>query len=191
MVRIEKKSLPKEYERVIIEEYYNMYNKREGFPRPFAQSIRFTADKSRLRKKDLANADLMKAIKAYSSISEDNIEFICYGPEDVITAIARIMLSEDNIHIIDILFLDYPYLQEKISYIKNIIDIAYNYGYLNGCKTISCEVEKLDSTNYNVLSNYDFDLIPDAEKEASQYSTYIMEKGIVRKDEQTRSRKQE
>ena len=193
MIRIEKESLPKEYERAIIEEYYRMYNEREGFPRPFNQNVRYTADESRLRKRDLNNSDLMKAIKAYSSISEDNIEFICYGPDDVITTIARIMISENNIHIIDILFLNYPYLQEKMSYIKNIIDIASNYGYQNGCKTISCEVGKTDKDSllFTMLKNMGFVLPKDALKEASQYPTYIMEKGIIRKDEQTRRRKQE
>ena len=193
MIRIEKESLPKEYERAIIEEYYNMYKEREGFPIPITQNVRYTADITRLRKRDLNNTDLMKAIKAYSSIKEDNIEFICYGPDDIITAIARIMLSEDNIHIIDILFLDYPYLQEKMSYIKNIIDVASNYGYQNGCKTISCEVGKTDKDSllYTMLNNMGFVLSKDAEKEASNYPTYILEKEIIRKHEQTRSRKQE
>ena len=188
MVKIEKETLPKEYERAIIGEYYKMYKEREGFPIPTSNDIRFTADLHRLRKKDLRNPELMKAIEAYTSIEDDNVEGICYGPNDVITAIARIIISEDNLHIIDIIYLYYPSLAEKYSYIKNILDIANCYGYSKGCNTISCAVNKNDSITFDILTNLGYELTPEMEKEASNYPTYILERKTIRKNGPTRCR---
>ena len=189
MVRIEKEYLPKEYERAIIEEYYKLYKNRDGFPIPIRNDVRFTSDLSRLRKKDLNNPELMKAIDAYTSIENDNIEFICYGPDDVITVIARIMLSKNYLHIIDILYLYYPSLAEKYSYIKNILDIANCYGYKNHCETISCEVSKDDGITFDILTNLGYALTPEMEKESRNYPTYILERQTVRRDGYTRSLK--
>ena len=189
MIKIEKEFLPKEYERAIIEEYYKMYRDRDGFPQQIRGDVRYTADFSHLRKKDLRNQELMKAINAYTSIENSDIEFICYGEDEVITAVARIMKHCKNLHIIDMIFLYYPTLAEKCSYIKNLLDAANCYAYQSGCETISCEVAKNDGIAFDILSDLGYSLTPDLEKESRNYPTYILERQVFRRDGQTRSRK--
>ena len=189
MVRIEKNELPKEYERAIIEEYYKLYKRRYGFPLSFGTDVRYTSDLSKLRKKDLHNNLLMQAIEAYTSVEDDNTEFLLYGPDDIITTCARILLNDRFLHVIDVLYLNYPTLSEKNSYFKNLIDIANCYGYKLGCDTISCEVDKDDGITFDLLYNMGYELSKEMEMESSKYPTYKKKKKIVTKDEQTRSRK--
>ena len=133
MVIITGKRLPKIYERVVLEEYYQFFtrmNNSGALERFFHRPFKFTTDKNKQNVGDLKYDIFQDCLEAYESIDASNIEFVCLCDDESpfesdeilfeektdninIVAVARIRIDEDNIHIPEILFLDYPDQKEK------------------------------------------------------------------------------
>ena len=73
MIDVVREKLPKEYERVVLEEYYKLFTNMYGTgPTLFRGPITYSLDESKLTKKDLADQILTSSIGAVKSVYEDD-----------------------------------------------------------------------------------------------------------------------
>ena len=196
MIEIVRDKLPKEYERVVLEEYYdfftNMYGNMQKF---FRGKITFSTDESKLNKKDLADPILASSIGVLASVSNNkDIEFVLYKENDRPSAIARIRVTRNSdIHIAEILFLDYQSEQEKNEIIEILLERLELYAQTLNCKTLYYEIPKFDDLGTDVALSSGFKSIEEQNRVTSQFRTYVFYKDLELKREEngcTFSRKQ-
>lgn len=196
MIEIVRDKLPKEYERVVLEEYYdfftNMYGNMQKF---FRGKITFSTDKSKLNQKDLADPILTSSIGALTSVTNNkDIEFVIYKENQNASAVARIRVTRNsNIHVAEILFLDYQSEQEKMEIIDIILKRLELYAQTLNCQTLYYEIPKFDSLGIDVALSSGFKSIEEQNRVTSQFRTYVFYKDLELKREEngcTFSRKQ-
>ena len=191
MIRIEKEKLPKEYERVILEEYYNFFQKFNGSSL-FQTKPNFTTNVEKQKISSLHDESFQEAIEAYNSISQNDIEFMLYLPKDVVTALARIKLDETSLHIAEIIYLDYPGKNEIVKTTLKIIAECLEYGKQLNLEKLYFEIPKFDNIALMVALNNGFSYYEESIAARKENQTFLLEKNIIRKyeNEWTRSRKQ-
>lgn len=198
MIDIARERLPKEYERVILEEYYNLFTDMYGATNPIFRGRKtFSTDESKLTKKDLLDPILTASIGALESVYEDdNLEFVLNKESDGrISAVARIRVTEgSDIHIADVLFLEYQSDEEKEQIISAIIVELEEYARCLDCNDLYYEIPKFDDTGKYTAIKEGFTPINEPKKVTSAHRTYVFHKSLnlIRgvSDGCTRSRKQ-
>ncbi len=198
MVDIAREKIPKEYERVVLEEYYNLFSGMYGAPSAILRGRKtFSTDRSKLTKKDLADPILTSSIGALESVyDDDNLEFVLYKEEDGrISAICRIRILEGKeIHIAEFLFLEYQSDEEKEHIISSIIQELEEYARCLDCNDLYYEIPKFDDTGKYTAIKEGFTPINEPKKVTSTHRTYVFHKSLnlVKEapDGCTRSRKQ-
>lgn len=189
MIRIEKENLPKEYERVILEEYYNFFQKFNGSSRFFQAKPNFTTNVDKQKLSSLHDESFQETIDAYKSILNDNIEFMLYIPKDVVTAIARIKIDDTSLHIAEIIFLDYPKRDEVVKTTLKIISECLIYGAQLNLETLYFEVPKFDDVSLMIALNNGFKHHEEPISVREKEQTFLLEKEIIRRKENEWSRR--
>lgn len=198
MIDIEREKLPKEYERVVLEEYYNLFRDMYGASNPILRGRKtFSTDRSKLTEKDLADPILTSSIGTLESVARnDNIEFVLYKEDDGrISAIARIRVNEGKeIHIAEVLFLEYQDDEEKRKIINSLVATISEYALNLDCPELYYEIPKNDSLSISTVIEDGFGRIIESEKITSVYRTFVFYKTLMPKrrksNEWTRSRQQ-
>lgn len=187
-----KNELPKEYERVVLEEYYNLFKNMYGITfNPFRSERRFTTDREKLNEKDSVDPLMVSAIGALESLSiDENIKLLLYKEEDGrISSIARIRITpKSNIHIAEVIFLEYQSFAEKSNIIKEMINYLTDVASRIECLEVSIEVPDYDEDILHII--LDNDLKKLEEKKSRFYHTKIYKRDIKKEHECTLSRKQ-
>lgn len=197
-VIITDEKLPKVYERPILEEYYCFF-KKLGWSTGsiFPRKVRFTTLTDRLTKMDEMDECLMASINTYKSIENSDIRFVLfideYNEHDNILALARIKEKENDIHVAEILFLDYPNKEEKQNIIDKILIFIEEYARYYDISKVTCEIPKYDNLYLNVVNNKGYSSVEENERVKALSQTFLLEKKIkLTRDENewTRNRKQ-
>mgnify|MGYP001859469171 CR=1 FL=1 len=183
MIDVVREKLPKEYERVVLEEYYKLFTNMYGTgPTLFRGPITYSLDESKLTKKDLADQILTSSIGAVKSVYEDdNLEFILYRENDNrISALARIRINENSdIHIAETLFLEYQDYDEKIRIISDIISELEEYARSLDCSILYYEIPKYDTESLDIAFYNGFKGIDESQRITSSQRTYLLSKPIA------------
>ena len=191
MIRIEKEKLPKEYERVILEEYYNFFQKLNGTNKFFPAKPNFTTDVDKQKLTSLHDEDFKSALDAYNSITCDDIEFMLYIPRDVVTAIARLKIDDTSLHITEIVFLDYPKRAEVVKATIKIISECLIYGAELNLETLYFEIPKFNETSLMVALNNGFNYYDEPISVRERNQTFLLEKEIIRRKENERTHRRQ
>ena len=183
MIDVVREKLPKEYERVVLEEYYKLFTNMYGTgPTLFRGPITYSLDESKLTKKDLADQILTSSIGAVKSVYEDdNLEFILYRENDNrISALARIRINENSdIHIAETLFLEYQDYDEKIRIISDIISELEEYARSLDCSILYYEIPKYDTESLDIAFYNGFKIVDEPQRITSSQRTYLLSKPIA------------
>ena len=183
MIDIVREKLPKEYNRVVLEEYYKFFTNMYGTGHNlFRGPITYTMDESKLSKKDLTDPILTSSIGAVKSVYEDdNLEFILYRESDNrISALARVRINENSdIHIAEVLFLEYQDYEEKIRIISDIISELEEYARSLDCSTLYYEIPKYDKESLDIAFYNGFKGIEESKRVTSSQRTYLLSKPIT------------
>ena len=183
MIDVVREKLPKEYERVVLEEYYKLFTNMYGTgPTLFRGPITYSMDESKLTKKDLVDQILISSIGAVKSVYEDdNLEFILYRENDNrISALARIRINENSdIHIAETLFLEYQDYDEKIRIISDITSELEEYARSLDCSILYYEIPKYDKDGWNAAIFNGFKIVDEPQRITSSQRTYLLSKPIA------------
>ena len=183
MIDIAKGKLPIEYNRVVLEEYYNFFSNMYGAKNPlFRGSITYSLDESKLSQKDLSDYILTSSIGAVKSVYEnDDLEFLLNREDDGrISAIARIRITENsNIHIAEVLFLEYQTSEEKMRIITDFTKELEEYARCLDCNTLYYEIPKFDEEGINLAIFNGFKFIDEPSRVTSSQRTYVLSKPIT------------
>lgn len=188
MVKMEDK-VPKMAERVIIEEYYNFF-KIVNCEKVIKNKKRtFSTVISKLNEKDLSDVSLIDAIRAVKN-EDENIKFLTvYDTAENLSAVARIKFNEGNIHLCDVVFVNYPDVLEKFIDINEIMYYLIDLGIEYDVNDISMEILKSEDALVKFIENNGFTYNV---RDVSKYHTVVLIKNLRKKelDGPTLSRKQ-
>ena len=180
MIDIVKEKLPKEYERVVLEEYYDFFSNLYGIPSSVLRGKpTFTTDLEKLSRRDFKDQILMSSIGALDSINSENIEFVTNKESDGrISAIARIRVKDTDIHIAEILFLEYQDNDEKSRIAKDIFATLEQYGTDLNIPMLCYEVPQNDEIGIDIVLENGFSFIEEPSHETSIHRTFVFEKSL-------------
>ena len=182
MIDIAREKLPKEYERVVLEEYYNFFSNMYGSTSNLFRGRKtFSTDRDKLTQKDLGDILLTSSIGALESVyNDDDLEFVLYKEDDErISALSRVRVLEGNeIHIAEILFLEYQSDEEKEAIIVAIIKWLEEYARCLDCNDLYYEVPKFDNVGRNMAIKESFLPIDEPSKITSAHRTYVFHKSL-------------
>lgn len=190
------KEIPKDIERVVLEEYYKFYCRLWDTKRIFARNIHFTRDKEKQRVKDLDIPEFLEAIKTITPKNSD-INFMLLKQEgEGVIAVAR-FLKGKILHICDIVYLNYPTIAERKENFKNILDNLEEYatslklGDNFDVDSILCELPKYDELSLEAAKESNYTLLEEPIDSKRTYRTYLLTKDLRKReiDGQTLSRK--
>ena len=183
MIDVVREKLPKEYERVVLEEYYSFFANMYGTGHTlFRGRITYSMDESKLTNKDLTDPILTSAIGAVKSVYEDdNLEFILNRESDGrISALARVRINEnEDIHIAEVLFLEYQDYDEKIRIISDITSELEEYARSLDCSILYYEIPKYDKDGWNAAIFNGFKIVDEPQRITSSQRTYLLSKPIA------------
>lgn len=189
MIEIAREQIPKEYERVILEEYYDFFANMYGTSSTlFRGKKTFTTDRNKLSKKDKSDQILAASIGALESVAKaEDLEFVLNKESDGrISALARIRVRQDSdIHIADIIFLEYQNELEKKQIVKNMINFLEDYALKLNCQEIYYEVPKSDYLGIELALENGLNYIEEPNKITSIYRTYLFFKDLNLSKENT------
>lgn len=182
MIDIAREKLPKEYERVVLEEYYNFFANMYGTRNPlFRGRITYSTDESKLTPKDLSDPILTSSIGAIKSVcNDDNLEFVLNREDDGrISAVARIRINKNSdIHIAEVLFLEYQTDEEKMQIISDFVRELEEYAKYQDCKEVYYEIPKFDEVGLDAAIFNGFYQVDEPKKITSAHRTYLFYKPI-------------
>ena len=180
MIDIERENLPKEYERVVLEEYYDFLSNLYGIPSSiFRGKPTFTTELEKLSRKDFKDQILLSAIGALNSITSDDIEFVFNKELDGrISALARIRIKETDIHIAEILYLEYQDYDEKAHIAKEMFTTLKEYANNLNIPLLCYEVPQNDETGIDIALENGFSFIEEPSHETSISRTFVFEKKL-------------
>lgn len=181
MIDIIREKLPKEYERVVLEEYYNFLLAMYGSSHLGRSSLKFTRDKSKHSRRELSDPLFGSALGILDSLENDNdLELIVNKEDDGrISAIARIRVIEGKeIHIAEILFLEYQDEIEKMTIMNEMFAKITEYASCLNCPDVYYEIPKYADFLISFSLSEGFVPIEEPERVTSANRTYVLRKSV-------------
>lgn len=181
MIDIIRNKLPKEYERVVLEEYYKFLMAMYGANGFGKNNLKFTRDKSKLSRRELSDQLFLGALGILDSVeTDDNIELIVNKEDDGrISALSRLRVLDGNeIHIAEVLFLEYQTEEEQMAIMNEMFAKIEEYAQALDCSTLYYEVPKFAAFLIQFSLNKGFVPIEEPKKVTSVNRTYVFQKAI-------------
>lgn len=171
--------IPKLAERTVIEEYYNFYqivNYNKGL---LPKRRTFSIDSEKLMGRDLNDNSLLDAIETVQN-ETDNFKFLLvYDDNKYLSAVARLKFNEDNIHMCEIIFTNYPNILEKLTSINDVINYLNKLGIEYDVDNISLELLNSEVSLISFVNGAGFS---NDSHDEYKYQTTIFTKDIRKKD---------
>lgn len=185
--------IPKEYERAAIEEYFKFFNWLYGknhniFSR--SNNFKYTSDTNKLRSRELGNVSFRKALEVIEN-KDENIQFaLCSVDNSHFVASARVVKRDDMLHVSDIIYFEYPNLEEQIIIVDNIMRGLSDAAFELNLPIISYEIPKYDIIALRFLLQNGWHLLDEPSSETSKHPTFVIEKNVLteERNEPTRRR---
>lgn len=171
--------IPKLAERTVIEEYYNFYhivNYNKGL---LFKKRTFTTDSEKLMSRDLKDNSLLDAIETVQN-KTDNFKFLLvYDDNKYLSAVARLKFNDNNIHMCEIIFTNYPNILEKLTSINDVINYLNKLGIEYDVDNISLELLNSELSLISFVKGVGFS---NNSHDEYKYLTSIFSKDIRKKD---------
>lgn len=178
MIKMEDK-IPKLAERTAIEEYYKFYQVVNADKGLLPKRRTFTTNLKKLTDKDISDKSLMDAVATVKN-EDENLKFLLvYDDEKNLSAVARLKFNKDNIHMCEIIFINYPDVLERLVSINEVINYLSKLGIEYDVKDVSMELLNGDGSLIKFVESAGFsnDL-----HDESKYQTTVLTKNIRKKD---------
>lgn len=178
MIKMEDR-IPKLAERMVIEEYYKFYqivNAEKGL---LPKKRTFTTNLKKLTEKDMGDISLVNAIDTVRNDAEDFKFLLVYDDEKNLSAVARLIFNTDNIHMGEIIYVNYPDILEKLTSLNEVINYLSKLGLEYDVKDVSMELLNMDGALIKFAEGSGF---YNNTHDESKYQTIVLTKNVRKKD---------
>lgn len=187
MIKMEN-DIPKLAERTVIEEYYKFYQVINADKGLISKRRTFTTDLTKLTEKDMSDKSLMDAITTVRNDSASLKFLLIYDDNKALSAVARLKFNEDNIHMCEIIFTNYPNILEKLVSLNEVINCLNELGIEYDVQDVSVELLNNEESLIKFVESTGFS---NNTHDESMYQTTVLTNNIRKKnlDGPTLSRK--
>lgn len=178
MIKMEDR-IPKLAERTVIEEYYKFYQVVNAEKSLIHKKRTFTTNPEKLTEKDTSDKSLMDAIGTIRNDAEKFKFLLVYDDEKNLSAVARLIFNADNIHMGEIIYVNYPDILEKLTSLNEVINYLSKLGLEYDVKDVSMELLNGDGALIKFAEGSGFS---NNSHDEFKYQTTILTKNVRKKD---------